>query len=184
MVEAVGAHDRLRRIRRVSRFMAWLVTLGALLLLGLFLWFWSDPELLHHASEEMTGFAPPGPLTPLAYWGSFLASWLPMGLALGALWLTRSLFLGYARGEIFTSAAARRLGGIGLLLLLAVGGGVLAHTLTVLALTWENPPGQRQLAVSLSSHDFGLTVLGLLLMVIGWILAEAARIADENRQFV
>ncbi len=184
MTSPVGEGDRLRRIKRVSRFMAWLVSLGALALLGLFLWFWSDPQLLHHALGEMAGIALPGELTPLAYWGSFLTSWLPMGLALGTLWLTRSLFLGYARGEIFTTAAARRLGGIGCLLLLTVGAGAVARTLTVLALTWENPPGQRQLAVSLSSNDLGLTILGLLLMVVGWVLAEAARIADENRQFV
>jgi len=175
---------RLRRIRRVSAAMAWVVSLGAVALLALFLWVWSDPMVLPGVLAAATGVAVELPLSPLAYWGSFAAAWLPLTPALAALWLARRLFRGYAEGEIFTLAAARRLGGIGRLLLLTAGAGVLARTLCVLALTWQNPPGQRQLAVSLSSNDFGLLVLGLLLTVVGWILAEAARLNDENRLFV
>lgn len=175
---------RLRRIRWVSRAMAAFVGLGGLALLALFLWIWSDPALLHAAILKTTGIDVADSLTPLAYWGSFAAAWLPLGLALACLWLTTRLFLGYARGEILTTAAARRLSGIGGFLLATVVASFLARTLAVLALTWENPPGERQLAFSLSSNDFGLMVLGLLLMVVGWILAEAARIAEENRQFV
>ncbi len=176
--------EPLRRIRRVSLVMAWLVTLGGAGLLGLFLWFWSDPALLSAALTGFAGIAMPAALTPLGYWGSLGAAGLALLPALAALWVARRLFLGYARGEIFTAAAARRLGAIGCLLLAGVGTGAVARTLAVLALTWENPPGQRQLALSFSSHDFGLAVLALLLMVVGWVLGEAARLADENRQFV
>ncbi|GAB5471304.1 MAG: hypothetical protein Kilf2KO_43340 [Rhodospirillales bacterium] len=175
---------RLRRIRRVSRAMAWCVSLGAAALLILFLWFWHDPALLGMAIGEMTGLSVTGDLTPLAHWGAFAAACLPFGLALWGLWLTRRLFLGYARGEILTRPAARRLAGLGALLLGTVLAGILARTLAVLALTWENPPGQRQLAISLNSHDFGLAVLGFLLLVVGWILGEAARLAEENQLFV
>lgn len=179
-----GSAGRLARIRRVSTIMSWVVALGGLGLLGLFLWVWSEPALLHDLLAESTGIRVAGALTPLAYWGSFAAAWLPLSLALATLWLGWRLFRGYAQGEIFTRPAARRLGGIGRLLLATVAAGVVARTLSVLALTWENPPGQRQLAVSLSSTDFGLAVLGLLLTVVGWVLAEAARLADENRLFV
>ncbi len=176
--------EPLRRIRRVSRAMAWLVTLGGFALLGLYVWFWSDAELLRATLAEMTGLAIPPELTPLAYWGSLVASSLPFALGLAALVVTRRLFLGYARGEIFTAQAARRLGSLGTLLLAGVGAGVVARTLAVLALTWENPPGQRQLAISFDSQDFGLAVLALLLMVVAWVLGEAARLAEENRQFI
>ncbi len=176
--------EPLNRIRRVSSFMAWLVTIGGLALVAFFAWFWSDPDLLKGWLQEFTQLPVTIPLTPLAYWGSFAAASLPFALGLATLWVTRRLFLGYARGDIFTLAAARRLTAIGGLLLASMGAGVVARTLATLALTWENPPGQRQLAVSLSSHDFALAVLALLLMVVGWILGEAARLAEENRLFV
>lgn len=177
-------HEPLRRIHRVSSLMAWLVSLGGLALIALFAWFWSDPHLLRDLLQTMTGIRVVEPMTPLAYWGSFAAAALPFGLGLATLWVTRRLFLGYARGEIFTITAAKRLSAIGGLLLAGVVAGVVARTLAVLALTWENPPGQRQLAISLNSHDFGLAVLALLLMVVAWALGEAARLAEENRQFV
>ncbi len=176
--------EPLLRTRRVSRAMVWLVTLDVLALLGLFIWFWSDPNLLRETLAEMTGIAVSEQLTPLAYWGSLAAACLPFSLGLATLWLTRRLFLGYARGEIFAVAATERLGGIACLLLISVAADVLTRILAVLALTWENPPGQRQLAISLSSHDFGLAVLALLLMGVAWILGEAVRLAEDNRLFV
>lgn len=176
--------EPLQRIRRVSLAMAWLVSLGGVGLLGLFVWFWTDPVLLADAVDAFTGVTLPQPATPLAYWGSFAAAALPLVPGLAALWVARRLFLGYAQGEIFSARSARRLGSIGCLLLIAVVGGILSRTLAVLALTWENPPGERQLAITLGSQDFGLAVLALLLMVVGWILGEAARLADENRQFI
>ena len=60
----------------------------------------------------------------------------------------------------------------------------LGQTLTVLALTLGNPPGQRQLWVGLTSQHYLSLLFGLVLLAVSTVLVEAARVADENAEFV
>ena len=73
-------------------------------------------------------------------------------------------------------------------LVLAMAGNALAamilHPLGSLILTYDNLVGSRHLSVSMSSNTYTLILTGGLLIVIGWVMREAARISDENRQFV
>jgi hypothetical protein len=58
------------------------------------------------------------------------------------------------------------------------------QTLTALALTWANPPGQRMLWLGLSSQHYVALLIGLVLLAVSTVLLEAARVADENAEFV
>ena len=60
----------------------------------------------------------------------------------------------------------------------------LGHTLAILALTWGNPKGERQLWFGLSSDHYLSLLFGLLLLALAQVLHEAARVADENAEFV
>lgn len=50
--------------------------------------------------------------------------------------------------------------------------------------TWHLGTGSRQLAISVSSSDGILLLFGGLALMIGTILTEARRVAEENRMFV
>ena len=60
----------------------------------------------------------------------------------------------------------------------------LGRTLSVLALTWGNPVGQRQLWFGLSSDHYLALLFGLVLLALAQVLTEAARVAHENAEFV
>ncbi len=60
----------------------------------------------------------------------------------------------------------------------------LARTLQGLALTFDNPPGQRQLAISIDPGTFGALAAGAALVAFGLVLREAVRLSDENQSFV
>ena len=101
-----------------------------------------------------------------------------------ALFAAGGLFQSFAQGEFFAPQTGRRLQRIGLWLALF---GVLApivRAAMTFVLTMNNPPGQRMLALGVSANDIVLVIVGGLIFLIGWVMAEAARIADENRSFV
>jgi hypothetical protein len=117
----------------------------------------------------------------------------PLGAALAtipSLLLARGLFLAhrclrrFGRSEFFTPGAIADLKGFARWSFFASVAGVLATTVIGLALTILNPTGPRELTISVEPQD----LVGLLLSGIFWImagvLARAAQVADENRQFV
>lgn len=101
-----------------------------------------------------------------------------------ALFAASALFQSFARREFFTPGVGVLLQRMGLALaafgLLAP---IVRAALTVI-LTMNNPPGQRMLAIGVSANDVVIVIFGALLILIGWVMAEAARLADENRSFV
>lgn len=52
------------------------------------------------------------------------------------------------------------------------------------AVTLQNPPGQRILSVSLGTEDYPLILLALVFVALARVMREAARAAQENESFV
>lgn len=94
------------------------------------------------------------------------------------------LFGRYGRGEILPPACARAIGHSGMALVVLALWQVLALPLQVLVLTADNPPGGRPLAFALNSEMMWLALAGGLLIAIGMVMAEAARIAEDQAGFV
>ena len=61
---------------------------------------------------------------------------------------------------------------------------VLTEMLVGLAATWHAAEGERQLALELGDADVYAAVFGLMLVVSGRVMGEAARLAEENEGFV
>jgi Protein of unknown function (DUF2975) len=96
----------------------------------------------------------------------------------------RALFSRFARGSILDHTNARLMTTIGRLI---IAGGVISmveRTLLALALTLDNPAGQKQLVISLSVNDFIIGLFGLFVLAFAHVIGEGARLADENRTFV
>jgi len=61
---------------------------------------------------------------------------------------------------------------------------MLVRWMASMLFTWHLGEGGHQLAISVSSSDGILLLFGGLALMIGTILTEARRVAEENRMFV
>jgi hypothetical protein len=100
------------------------------------------------------------------------------------LFQLRTLFRRYAAGDVFSKAASGSLYRFALALLLHAFANFLSRTIIPLALTMQNPPGERKLAIAISSDDVSTVFIAVTFMVIAWVMAEAAEVSEENRTFV
>jgi hypothetical protein len=107
-----------------------------------------------------------------------------LGLLCWALWTAKGLFENFARGQVLEAKTGEDLRLIGGLIAAYALLTPLKGSLISIAVTMGNPPGQRMLAVALGTDELILGVLGVLILVLGHVMAEAARIADDNRQIV
>ena len=109
---------------------------------------------------------------------------IPSLLFAGGLFLAARCVSRFGRGELFSPGAIADLKGFARLSFFGAAAGVIAPTIIGLALTVLNPAGMKELTVRVGSQE----VIGLLTSGIFWIiagvLARAAQVAEENRQFV
>jgi len=112
------------------------------------------------------------------------ASLPPVLLGLALLWQLWSLFGEYLRGAVFSPRALACLRRFGALLLALSVAQPLSQTLMSVAVSWDNPPGQRVVMLTLSSNDYALVLGALVFMAIARVMTEAARVAEENEGFV
>ena len=123
-------------------------------------------------------------LTPLVVALALLLAALPALAIEWGLWNAALLFRTYAAGSVLTEVAGRRLRHFGAALIALPVLAFLIHPLGSFLLTMNNPPGQRQIALSADFGGLILVVAGAIIIGIGWGMVEAARVADENRSFV
>ncbi|MEL6680357.1 MAG: hypothetical protein AAFQ51_16760 [Pseudomonadota bacterium] len=115
----------------------------------------------------------------------YLAIWLaPVALGLFAVFHALRLVMLIRRGVLFDDRIGRllRLVGIG------TGGSGLAdfvaNLITPQVMSLTNPEGPVPFSWYFDSEPAGLVVCGGGFYLIGWIIVEARRIADENREFI
>lgn len=173
------------RLRRFSKAMVIVTSIGMALIAGLMIMVFLVPDwtrnlLLARLGEAGRDLA----LTPGRVAAAALVTAVPVGVLLFGLWQVRALFVEFAAGRVFTLTSARRLRNFaGCMLAQAVLGPV-TSTALLLAFTFDNPPGRRQLAIALSTNDYLALVIGGVLLAVAWAMVEAARIADEHASFV
>ena len=105
-------------------------------------------------------------------------------LGLFGLYTARKLFTGYQAGEVFTELAATRLRTIGWVVVLLAPISQISQTIGVFYFTRIADPGRFRVNISLEDTDVYAIVFGLLIVVIGYVMYEAVRIAEENKSFV
>ena len=175
----------LQHVRRTALCVRLLVALAALALVALPAALLMNPEFLALVALRVPGLEHRTVDPTLATRAFAAAAMLPVLLVslfgLGQMW---QLFGGYARGEVFTTAAATRLRRLALVLMSLCLVKPLTGALMSVALTINSPPGQRLVAVGLSSDDYLLLLMGAVLLAIASVMREAARLAAENAEFV
>lgn len=115
----------------------------------------------------------------------YLAIWmLPIAFGLFAVACALRLLRRIQQGTLFDADISRwlRLLGIG-----TSGSGVadfVGNLVTPQVMSWNNPDGPVPFQWYFDSEPAGLIVCGGGFYLIGWIMAEACRIADENEGFI
>lgn len=113
-----------------------------------------------------------------------LAGAVPAAAGLYVLAQLWRLFSRYREGDVLGAATVRVFARfaravVGLALLQIAG-----RALMSVALSWDNPPGQRVLTISVDWNDYVLLLLGAALVAMARVMTQAARVEEENRGFV
>ena len=176
--------DHPDRLRRFSRAMAMLTTLGMLLIAAAMIAVFLIPDWTRNLLLARLGQAGHGlSLSPGHLIAAAAITAVPVGVLLFGLWQVRALFLNFVDGQVFTLASARLLRNFAGSVLAQAILGPISSTALMLAFT-NNPPGNRQFVVTLSVHDYLALIVGGVLLAVAWVMVEATRIADENASFV
>jgi hypothetical protein len=173
------------RLARLSNVMAWVTTVGIVLIVVLTTAAFFIPEWTRNLLLAKLG--QPGaslPITPLTRALAAAVVAVPVGVMLYGLFAVRALFREFAEGRVFTVQAARHLQTFGASVLAQALLGPLTATALSLAMSLGNPPGQRAITVALSINDYFALVVGGALFAVATMMREAARLADENASFV
>ncbi|MCE7999213.1 MAG: DUF2975 domain-containing protein [Rhodobiaceae bacterium] len=174
--------ERTERIKRISNRFKWLM-IALMGLLPITAWLaWAFVELneldFGFTSEEV------GPLTSFERWSAATLSLFPISITLFALYNLQKLFSLYAIGKFFEPANVRCFRNMGWALVAVVPVDILFNAALSVLLSFDQPAGERMLAVSMSSDDIGLAVVGAVIIIVSWVMAEAVKLAEENAQIV
>ena len=178
-------NEELARLQRMSVWFVRAAKTVAFLLLAANTTMWLVPDFAEGIARSQSALAlEPMTLTLGARFGALIVSTVSLGLVALALWTAASLFASFAAGQIFVPETGTRLRRLGLLLLLHAVLSPIVRTLISVIVTIGNNPGQRALAVSFSSQDLIVPLIAILLVMLGHIMAEAARIAEDHQHIV
>jgi hypothetical protein len=177
--EAAG---RLRRISRWARAFSYVA--AALMLFGL-IWLWTDAEALSDYARSSIGLRNSAlAASGRGYWAAFALAWIPAGLFVLAMVRLGGLFQAFGEGRVMVEDNAAGLVRVGWLLACFGATSPIVRALQSVALTFDNPQGQRHLAITLDPGIFAALAAAAALIAFGHVLREAIRLADENQSFV
>jgi hypothetical protein len=181
MVETEFARSNLAWL---SRLMAWLATVGMVVspLLDAAVYLWPGTrEGLNLDADHMGALLNAGvPLS--ARLGALAFSLAAEALMVWALWSLRALFLGYARGEVFTPPALRLLNNVAVALFANVIVTFAMHA--PISLILSVAAAKPQISLDFGSGDVVTLFTAGAVLVIARVMVEAGRIAEENAKFV
>jgi hypothetical protein len=174
-------HAGIQRIARVARA---LVLVGATVFALNALGSWIFPEYARGIISTQSNGAAVGPLAGWPRVAYVLWDIPSLAVILVALWRLWQLFDEYLRGRIFSARALTSLRGFARWTLAAAFWSPIYRAVLSVIGTWSNGPGKRELDINLSSDDYMVLLLGVVLLAISSVMVEAARIAEDNEGFV
>lgn len=110
----------------------------------------------------------------------FMLSLIPSSITMFGFYHLIRLFKLYELGQIFTIDNIRHIKICAYSVLSWFIADFIIHTLTVLALTINNPVGQITLSINFSFTHFSTLVISIIAIIIAQVMDEARKIKDEN----
>lgn len=171
-------------LARTATRLAQATGLAILVLLLLYPALWIDPALaIRSLAPTLPGLDPAG-LPSWALAAGFALGLIPLVILLYGLWQVRRFFRLYGENDLFPAEAGHYLRNFGIAILTLVPVGIITSSAASVVFSLHRPEGQKQLAISVSSSEIFVLIVGALFVMIGRILSEAHRLAEENRQIV
>ena len=124
------------------------------------------------------------PLTLSTRLWAFSASMLPCGILIYAFHILAKLFRSYERADVFTLDTTKYFQQLGRIFFFWAIGNVIYSGLISVALSFNNPPGERILAISFVGLDVMAIFCGFIVLTIAWVMKEAQRLADEHQHTI
>jgi hypothetical protein len=171
---------------RLCRGTGLLAALSAVtFLVGNVVW-WVVPEWAGSAATTYSGLPIEEiTLTPLVRALCLALTTACIAVLARGLWTMRTLFARFAVGEIFEPSTGMLLRRFGKTLLVYAALRPFLRTGVTLFATMNHPPdGFTQLSFGVGQFDILLALIGTLILVLGSVMADAAQMADDNRQIV
>ena len=178
---ALSPQARFHRIARVARA---LVLAGGALFTFNALGTWIFPDYAVSTITSVVQAHIIGPLTPATRVAYVLWDIPSLAIILVVLFRLWQLFGEYLHSRIFSARALTSLRGFARWTLVAAFWSPVYRAVLSVIVTWQNGPGKRELTVDLSSDDYLMVLVGVVILAISSVMAEAARIAEDNEGFV
>lgn len=100
------------------------------------------------------------------------------------LFQLRKLFINFTSREYFTQPNLECMYRFSLVLFITATLKLFDTAVMSLVLTWNNPPGERALSVTLGSNEFWSLFIAATFLAITWSFREGVILAKENAEFV
>ncbi len=174
-------------MRQAARFALWIQVIGSIAVvfaLAANAYVWWSPERIEQMLAPRLGIASRTNIDATVQFAGFMLALLPLGIGLYALTQVGRLCRALRAASTFGDALSAALRRLAMALMALAGCEVLVQSAQSVVLTYLNPPGQRALTIGVSTDFLLHVVVALLLLALAAVLREAARIADEHRQFV
>lgn len=123
-------------------------------------------------------------MTPFVKLMGFIINLIPLTIGELTLYFLMKLFILYENAEIFSLHSVAYIRKIGYVLLIGQLINPIYDGLLTLAITWNNPHGQRIIACAIDSTNLGLILMASVTIVISWIIAEACKLREEQEYTV
>ncbi|MCC5780115.1 DUF2975 domain-containing protein [Nitratireductor sp. B36] len=180
-------HD-VAELRRLGRLMQHIV-LGVGLLIALavcWLVLTSIGEQVRFEGLVRNGLSLSGPLTftPAAVGATVVLMAVQFGLLAAALYCVWRMFGAFAAEEPLSVESAHWLRRASLAFVAVAGGSIVLQTLMILVLTLGNPPGQKALSIGFGSSELLALLIACVMYMAGRLMAVAAEVRAEQRDFV
>lgn len=94
------------------------------------------------------------------------------------------VFGAFRRGDPFRKETVRSVRFLGMTIIVYALSKIITYSLVVLVLTYDNPPGTKELSLVVNGHTLVTLMIGIIILAVGHILIQASKIAEENRQFI
>lgn len=172
-----------RKIKTVSHILS-TVALVALILLPIIVAVSAALSVLPADLRAAAGLGPEDQPSRLLMLAIYAVGAAPLLIYLFVLSQLRALMACYIRGDILTPDSAGHIQRMGKGVSIAAIVGLITTPLQITLASFALPEGQRVLSLHFGSADLGLFLAGGVLLTIGWVMTEAAIVADENRGFV
>ena len=177
---------RIQFLSRVARWCAWigLAIIAFIAVYLVYVVFFNSAGLAEMLSQQYlpAGFFAGLPLVAkLIVYVAMLCQALP---ALIGFYNANILFSEFNDGVVFTEDAAKRIGLIGWVIVVIPLWTIIVDLAIAGVLAMFKTVGKVSMSVSFEESDMMAIVFGLLFVILGRIMGEAAKISDENRQFV